>query len=210
MTIPTFPATVRGVRAAAPGGGLIDLSWSVPESNSPITGYEVEVTLPDGVVETPYPTGSAVAGHRVRGLAILHRYGFRVRAVNAVGRGGFSDILHAVPQPEITLSASTVQRIPLLDLDRQSLIVRLGSVDCRLWVWWQPMDGAWYATLEAPTNTRVVSGRRIVVNSGLLDRLQGVLPGNVICRALDEDSALVDPTRNAWGRPTHGLFWEPE
>ena len=78
------------------------------------------------------------------------------------------------------------------------MIVRLGGMDCRIQVWWQPSDGAWYSAIEIPTNTSVISGRRLVVGAGLLDRLPDVLPGNIVCRALDEDSGRVDPARDAW------------
>ena len=69
---------------------------------------------------------------------------------------------------------------------------------------------AWYAALEVPTNTPVISGRRLVVGAGLLDRLPDVLPGNIVCRALDEDSGRVDPARDAWQRQTHtDSYYEP-
>ena len=41
---------------------------------------------------------------------------------------------------------------------------------------------------------------------GLLDRLPDVLAGNVVCRAIDEDSGNHDPERTAWARQTHGLY----
>ena len=86
-------------------------------------------------------------------------------------------------------------RVPLLDLDRQSLIVQhRGALDCRISVWWQPSDAAWYASLECPVNTPIVRGKRLVVNGGILDRIPGVLPGNIILRAIDEDSAVPRPS----------------
>ena len=100
-------------------------------------------------------------------------------------------------------------RIPLLDLDRQSLIVRIDGQDCRIAVWWQPSDEAFYAALEVPVNNVVVSGSRLVVNGGILDRIPGVLPGNIVLRAIDEDSATRDPARDAWLRQTHSLIYEP-
>ena len=77
------------------------------------------------------------------------------------------------------------QRIPLLDLDRQSMIVRLGGMDCRIaGVVSAERLCAWYAALESPTNSpAIISGRRLVVGAGLLDRLPDVLPGNIVCRA---------------------------
>ena len=61
----------------------------------------------------------------------------------------------------------------------------------------------------AGTNTSVIDGRRLSTGAGFLDRLPDILPGNVVCRAIDEDSARADPTRDAWRRQTHSLFWEP-
>ena len=94
------------------------------------------------------------------------------------------------------------QRVPLLDLDRQSLIVRLGGQDCRIRVWWQPSNESWFGSIEVPVNNPAKTARRLGVNTGLLDRLQDVLPGNVVCRAVDEDSGAHDPTRLAWARQT--------
>ena len=70
------------------------------------------------------------------------------------------------------------------------------------------MDSSWYASLEVPTNNTIISGKRLVVNAGILDRIPGILPGNIILRAIDEDSAARDPARDAWQRQTHGLVYE--
>ena len=129
--------------------------------------------------------------------------------MNSIGPSAWSGILYATPILG-PISAEVVgSRIPLLDLDRQSLIVRLGGMDCRLTVWWQPSDSSFFAALEVPVNNPVVSGKRLAVNAGLLDRLTDVLPGNVVCRAVDEDSTQRDPGRDAWRRSTHSLVWEP-
>ena len=73
-------------------------------------------------------------------------------------------------------------------------------------MWWQPSDESWYGSLEVPTNTMIVSGRRLALGSGLLDRIGGVLPGNVVLRELGDTGA--EPARDAWRRPTHALLWE--
>ena len=52
-------------------------------------------------------------------------------------------------------------------------------------------------------------GRRLVVGSGLLDRVSDVLAGNIVCRPLNELGQSVEPGRAAWREGTHGLFWEP-
>ena len=103
---------------------------------------------------------------------------------------------------------------PLLDADRQSLIVRLDGRDCRIRVWWQPSDdngdgtmGGWYGSLEVPTNTPVVTGRRLSLNAGLLTRIDGILAGNLVMR--DLGGAGGEPGRGAFRTGTHALRWEP-
>ena len=95
------------------------------------------------------PNGPALRW-RVRGLAFHHRYGFRVRAVNSAGTGPQTPLVYAMPIRPAVVAVPPGQRIPLLDLDRQSLIVRLAGQDCRIRVWWQPSDLAWYGGLEVP------------------------------------------------------------
>ena len=211
-TLATVAPTVpQFVRADAPGGPFIDLTWNLPtdDGGAVIARYDVLVTGPDGVAFPVESTGTTATNYRVRGLRLFQRYGFQVRAVNSVGNGPYTDIIYAIPVGAEVGVASSGQRIPLLDLDRQSMIVRLGGMDCRIQVWFQPSDSAWYAALEVPTNTPIISGRRLVVGAGLLDRLPDVLPGNIVCRALDDDSGRVDPARDAWQRQTHGLVFEP-
>ena len=95
--------------------------------------------------------------------------------------------------------------IPLLDTARQSLVVRLDDVDCLLRVWWQPSDSSWWAGIEVPVGTPAVRSRRLANDVGLLDRIEGLLPGNLVCRSLGAPTA---PGRNAWSIPTHVLRWE--
>ena len=105
--------------------------------------------------------------------------------------------------------------IPLGDHDRQSLIVRLDGRDCRIRVWWSVADdpgdgtmGGWWGSVEVPTNTPAVSGRRLSLNAGLLDRIDGILAGNLVMR--DLGGAGVEPGRGAFRTGTHALRWEPE
>lgn len=206
------PGVPRFVRASAPGGGAVALAWSAPleAGTSAILRYEVAVIDPDGTMHPFEPTTGPELGWTVRGLALDHRYGFVVRAVNATGPSPTAPTVHAVP----TIAPAPVarppgQQIPLLDAARQSLIVRLADRDCRIFVWWQPSDEGWWASLEVPANTPVVRSRRLAVNTGLLDRIRDVLPGNLVCRVLG--GPVIDPGRQAWGTPaTHGLIWEPE
>ena len=211
-TTEAMPPSIPLFVVATPTGGTgVDLAWRVPasEMGAPITRYEICVIDDDGVALPFEPTDGPALRWRVRGLAFNHRYGFRVRAANSAGTGPQTPLVYAMPIRPAVVTVPPGQRIPLLDLDRQSLIVRLAGQDCRIRVWWQPSDLAWYGGLEVPVNTTVIDGRRLSTGAGFLDRLPDVLPGNVVCRAIDEDSARADPTRDAWRRQTHSLFWEP-
>ena len=97
----------------------------------------------------------------------------------AAGAGPATDAVYAVPVEAAVPEVIMGQPLPLIDADRQSLIVRLDGRDCRVSVWWQPFDGAWYGGIEVPVNTQIVRGRRLVTDSGLLDRIEGVLAGNL-------------------------------
>lgn len=203
------PSVPRFVVATAPGGRHVDLAWLAPTSDggADIIGYQVCVIDEAGVASPFENTDDAATAWRVRGLAFWHRYGFRVRAVNASGAGAQTPVVYVVPRPAMPRMTEVAgQRIPLLDEDRQSIIVTIGERDCRISVWWQPSDQAWYGSLEVPTNTPVVSGRRLALNSGLLDRIGAILPGNVVLRELGDTGA--EPARDAWRRPTHALMWE--
>ena len=116
-----------------------------------------------------------------------------------------------VMPPAVTLPPGAT--IPLGDHDRQSLIVRLAGQDCRIRVWWSPSDdngdgtrGGWWASLEVPTNTPVVTGRRLALNAGLLDRIEGILAGNLVMR--DLGGVGVEPGRDAFARARTRLRWE--
>ena len=151
----------------------------------------------DGTIEPFENTDDAETSWRVRGLAFGHRYGFRVRSVNVVGAGQASEMVFGIPIRMITgPSIPAGQRIPLIDTDRQSLILRLADQDCRIRVWWQPSDRSWWGSIEVPANTPAVQSRRLALNAGLLDRITDVLPGNIVMRELG--NADLEPGRNAW------------
>ena len=96
VTVPTVPLRFR---VFTPGGGLVDLSWEVPldDGGDPITHYEFQVEDPDGDLLPADSTGGLSLRHRVRGLQVYQRYGFRVRAVNDVGPSLWSGTLYAIP-----------------------------------------------------------------------------------------------------------------
>ena len=196
-------------RSETTGETSLDLFWTVPEDDggSDIIDYEICI-IDEGGTVTPFgSTGGTETRHRVRGLGIGHRYGFRLRAITMAGAGDHTSIFYGVPARPSTRLIPPGQRLPLIDVDRQSLIVRLANKDCRIHIWWQPSDSSWWGSLEVPVNNPVVQSRRLPLNSGLLDRISDVLPGNLTMRELGDSGA--EPQRDAWRRPTHGLVWEP-
>ena len=198
----------RFMTAHVTGNTSIDLSWEVPldDGGTPVLYYQICVIEEDGTAPPFEPTDGTETMWRIRGLALGHRYGFRIRAINAAGRGIQSDIVYEVPARIPTQIIRSGQPFPLLDVDRQDLVVRLAGIDCLISVWWQPSDASWYGSLEVPVNTPAVSSRRLMLNAGLLDRITDVLPGNIVCRELGEEG--LEPNRDAWARPTHGIMWE--
>ena len=189
----------------------LDLLWEPPinDGGGAITAYEA--LLVDEVGQT---IGWESAGdgdarqHRFRGLREGGRYRAVVRARNLAGTSDASEQVEGAPcvmPAAVTLPPGAT--IPLGDHDRQSLIVRLDGKDCRIRVWWQPSDSGWWASLEVPVNSPAVTGRRLSLNSGILDRIEGVLNGNLVLR--DLGGAGVEPPRSAWRNQTHALRWEP-
>lgn len=173
-----------------------------------ISHYQIAVIDTNGQIGAFENTDGPVLRHQIRGLAPHNRFGFIVRSVNQAGAGLQSLPVYAVMRPAAPRVLFDGQRIPLLDALRQSLILRLDDMDCRLSLWWQPWDEAWYASLEIPTNTVWVEGRRLATNSGLLDRIPHPLTGNIFCRKLDVITGFSEPKINAWSAPTHVLVWE--
>ena len=98
-TQPVVPPSVPlRFRLHAPGGGLIEESWAVPEHDggAEVTHYEVRVIDPDGDRFPVDSTGTPALRHRTRGLQPYQRYGFQVRGVNEVGAGRYTDVLYAI------------------------------------------------------------------------------------------------------------------
>ena len=96
--------------------------------------------------------------------------------------------------------------IPLLDVDRQGLTVRLGTVDARIEVWYQPGTAAWYASAEVPVGTKIVTGRRLSLDGGLWPSSGAPVAGNIYCRSTGQNP--IEPGDRPWGL-THLLVYEP-
>ena len=127
---------------------------------------------------------------------------FRVRAVNAAGSGPGSEFVHLAPDDPAVLVVPPGRQIPLLDTARQSLIVRLQDIDCRVRVWWQPWDAAWYGSIEVPTNRAGRAGaaprrqRRPARRSGPRRS-----PATSSAGRWDSSDDRLEPLRDAWATP---------
>ena len=96
------------------------------------------------------------------------------------------------------------QKIPLLNVDRQSLTTNVGSHIANITVWQQVSDGYWYASIEAPVGTPLASGRRINLDEPVIGQ-NPTLDGDFFCRSLS--SLHNEPTDEPWDN-THVLLYE--
>jgi hypothetical protein len=86
-------------------GGPVTLSWTVPTSPTPVTGYQVTTTGPGGATTTTVPPGSVAAGGTMTTQVTLPQAGywtFSVAATNAAGIGAADTIsitIGNVPPP---------------------------------------------------------------------------------------------------------------
>ena len=87
------PAAPAGL-SAAPGDGQVALSWTDPD-NSSITGYELSTDEGDYIEISG--SDDETTDYTVTGLTNGTAYTFRVRAVNASGKGAASDAVSATP-----------------------------------------------------------------------------------------------------------------
>lgn len=89
---PQLPAS-PSITLAVAGPGRATIAWSVPAANgAAIVGYRLQRSSDNGVTWTA-ATVAPVVGVRAAVLGLINgtRYVFRVAAVNAVGRGPFSE-----------------------------------------------------------------------------------------------------------------------
>ena len=203
------PTAPRDLAISTTGGRSLDLRWEPPEDDGglPVERYQVCVIDETGVATPFEDTDDDSLTWRIRGLAFGHRYGFRIRAIAGGGVGDPSAIVYGMPETDRPPVPRRGVAIPMLDEDRQTLILRLDDRDCLLTVWWQPSDESWWGSLEVPINEPAVQSRRLALNAGLLDRIADVLPGNIVMRAAGGSGA--EPARDAWREQTHTLRWEP-
>ena len=202
------PSVPRYVRAVAESDNTALLTWTAPADagGAAISRYEAQVTHADGSMD-PWEDIGLAGEYRIRGLGAGYTYSIRLRAVSNVGIGTAAPQVSITAHvPQATEPPASAVEIPLLDRDNQTVIVRLNNVDCRVHVWWQPLDGAWYATLEAPINRPVAAGRRLTTGVDLLDRTDA-LAGKLLCWPTSVEDGNLDPVRTAWSRRSHLLVY---
>ena len=96
--------------------------------------------------------------------------------------------------------------IPLLNIPRQSLVVRLSEMSVGVTVWWQSTDLSWYVSLDVPVRVPVVSGVRLALDTDALAGLVHPLAGGVWCRSRSD--MRIEPGSAPW-LDTHRLVYEP-
>lgn len=98
VTEPEAPTDV----VAEPGVEAVTLSWTAPanDGGAAVTGYVVERETADGWVEVGTPTDTTL---EVTGLTGGEVASFRVAAVNEIGRGAWSDVVSATPEPRVVV-----------------------------------------------------------------------------------------------------------
>jgi len=127
-----------------------------------------------------------------------------VRARNSDGTSDPTQRVYFICDELISYPVVIGQAVPLQNLLRQSVILRIDGYDVKLRVFWQPGQQRWFATVEIPIGNPVVSGKGIVTGSGLLEGLLTDIKGDFVCRAKITEQ---EPGRNAWGG-THVIRYE--
>ena len=182
------------------GGNFVTLVWDTIEG---VTAWEVCV---DGVWED---TGSLQPTYTVYGLAPNHSYAFRVRALRGTDIGEPTAILTVTTRRIPPADTSPIRGwiIPLLNQSAQTLVVRLGGLDCLLRI--KEADGEWFADVEIPQGAPYVVGRRMVTDSPLVDRnAEIVLGGSLVVRRVDAQETA-DPVGDGPWNVTHLLVFQP-
>jgi titin len=90
---PTAPAAPSALTAQAASSSAIDLAWQ--DNSSDETSFRVE-TLVNGAYQEVQILAAGTTRLQISGLAAATSYSFRVRAANAAGASGYSNIASAI------------------------------------------------------------------------------------------------------------------
>ena len=97
-TVPDAPVNLRKNTASI---SLITIDWTQPsfDGDSPILDYEVwwdEGSQSDSYERLVDTTGNSLTYTKTTDLVAGNKYSFKVRAINAVGEGAFSEALSVI------------------------------------------------------------------------------------------------------------------
>ena len=97
--------------------------------------------------------------------------------------------------------------IPVTNDARQTMRILLAGQQVQLRLWWQPADGYWYLTVSYPGGEAITEGARVTAGGNALAGGNPAFRGRIVAVPTQDDSALVEPGREAWG-VTHRLLFE--
>jgi len=113
------PAAPSNLTAQAVSFAQINLSWSDHAGNE--TGYQVEQSTDGQTFAKVADLPANATTYQQTGLSGSTRYFFRVRAVNAIGPSGYSNVAEATTAPAPVPGAPTNLRAEVLDFERIQL-----------------------------------------------------------------------------------------
>ena len=102
----TGPLKVTGLSVTESEGGNLNVSWSTPQSDLPITEYEVEYRTSDTEPWSNHPVSPPSNSTLLTGLNARAGYIVRVRAVSVLGPGAWSEELMRPDDGEYLWSVS--------------------------------------------------------------------------------------------------------
>ena len=113
------PEAVDDLAATAASATVIDVAWSAPgDGGAAISGYRLERKTGAGGYSAVSPGVAAGAeSYRDSGRGVGTAYTYRIRAVNSVGAGGWSNEAAATtPLPAVTDLAATAIAVSVIEL----------------------------------------------------------------------------------------------
>ena len=94
--------------------------------------------------------------------------------------------------------------MPLTTDPRQSMLLNLGGQEVALEVWWAPLPGLWYLTIDV-NGTRVAGGRQVVSRSRLIRDHR--FSGDLFVVPPTGESEATAPGRLDWGAGRYRLVY---